>query len=68
MKAKIETHGGQFTVEIKLPRALVLSAILSIAGATTEAIRCEVRMQQLRAVVAQCQKYLERVPPAFGGQ
>jgi len=55
MEVSIKTEGGQFKAQLKLPRALVLSAVLSIAGAVVEAIRCESNIRELRAELAQCQ-------------
>ena len=68
MEVSIKTEGGQFKAQLRLPRALVLSAVLSIAGAVVEAIRCESNIRELRAQLEHCQQKPMGVSAQEGGQ
>jgi hypothetical protein len=68
MQVSISTGGGQFKAQLRLPRALVLSAAVTVAGFVAEAIRCESNIRELRAELAQCQQKPAAPAPAMGGQ
>jgi len=67
MQVSISTAGGQLKAQLKLPRALVLSAVLTIAGFVVESIRCETNIRQLRSALAQCQQPAKAPAPSTGG-
>lgn len=68
MEVSIKTENGQFKANLRLPRTLVLSIVVTVAGWAYEAIRCELNIRDLRSQLAQCQKQPAPAPSPSGGQ
>lgn len=66
MQVSISTSGGMVTAQLKLPRRWVIAAVLAIGSFFSYVGRTELKFQEVKQALANCQKIKTPSSPAAG--